>query len=301
MTFRDVYRFVLPEPLRRAAALRIDARRQRLRMARLKSDFIRYYDARDGISTEEAEAVAFIRTNGLAIFPYNFTLKYDRDSIEVHFDDTWQLPFVLHGKQRLYFKRDLSVRAIKSLYRGLQLDQDPDSPHRYLTGDFRPGSNDIIADCGAAEGNFTLSVIESMRHAYLFEPDSGWVEALTATFAPWKEKVSIVPSFIGKENTDGMQSLDSFILIHEPPTFIKVDIEGYEKDFLDGASGFLSSANGVRLAICTYHKKDDEVQFTDWLTRKGFSVAATARYMMFYFDEKLGPPYLRRGLLRASR
>jgi hypothetical protein len=35
-------------------------------------------------------------------------------------------------------------------------EQDPDSPHRYLTDSFTIGNDDVLADIGAAEGNFSL-------------------------------------------------------------------------------------------------------------------------------------------------
>lgn len=47
----------------------------------------------------------------------------------------------------------------------------------------------MIADIGSAEGNFSLSNIENVKKVYLFESDKEWIEALEATFRPWRDKV----------------------------------------------------------------------------------------------------------------
>ncbi len=72
--------------------------------------------------------------------------------------------------------------------------------------------NDILSDIGAAEGNFSLSVIDKVQHVYLFETDNDWIEALEKTFEPWKEKVSIIHKFVGNKDTDTCITLDSFFL-----------------------------------------------------------------------------------------
>ena len=46
-------------------------------------------------------------------------------------------------------------------------------------------------DAGCAEGYTSLEVVEEVDHLYLFECDEAWIEALEATFALWREKVTI--------------------------------------------------------------------------------------------------------------
>ena len=102
------------------------------------------------------------------------------------------MKYVIQDGKKLYFKKRWSKQRIRRAYSDLSREQDPDSPHRYLSDSFYPEINDEIADIGAAEGNFSLSVIEKVRKIYLIENDPEWTEALNATFAPWKEKVDII-------------------------------------------------------------------------------------------------------------
>jgi hypothetical protein len=55
------------------------------------------------------------------------------------------------------------------------------------------------------------------------------------------------------------------------------------------------------VALCTYHKNNDEEDFTALLKRHGFSVTPSKGYMINYYDKKMTAPYLRRGLIRAAR
>ena len=84
------------------------------------------------------------------------------------------------------------------------------SPHRYLTESFTIGQNDVLADIGAAEGNFSLAVIEKVKKIYIFEYDQEWIEALRATFAPWSDKVEIINKFVSDKNDEYHIRFDTF-------------------------------------------------------------------------------------------
>ena len=47
-------------------------------------------------------------------------------------------------------------------------------------------STDIAVDAGAAEGIWSLDIIDKIKELYLFECDDDCIEPLRATFAPWK-------------------------------------------------------------------------------------------------------------------
>ena len=76
--------------------------------------------------------------------------------------------------------------------------------------DFNLNDSDVLADFGAAEGNFTLAVIDRIKKAYLFEYDPEWIEALRLTFKPWQDKVEIVPKFVSDKNDNKHCSGDVF-------------------------------------------------------------------------------------------
>ncbi len=82
---------------------------------------------------------------------------------------------------------------------------------------------------------------------------------------------------------------------------MKVDIEGEEANFLAGSAGFLQSNRNFKMAICTYHKQEDEAAFTALLQKYNLEVAPSTRFMIFYHDAMICAPYLRRGLLRAQK
>ena len=53
-----------------------------------------------------------------------------------------------------------------------------------------------------------------------------------------------------------MTALDAFFQNREAPTFIKMDIEGAEREALAGVEQLIRS-HKPKLAICAYHKVED--------------------------------------------
>ena len=291
----------IPDSLRaRMSAKLVHSKHQRF-LNKLKSDIINYYSSKTVLSEEEKEVVSYLAANPMTVFPYDFQKKYNKENINVLLDTVTGLHFVLHDNKKLFFKRSYSIQKIKSLYHGLLLDQDLESPHLYLTENFDLTENDVIADIGAAEGNFSLTNVERVKKLYLFECDEEWIEALEATFKPWKDKVFICNKFVSNTITANSISLDKFVEDHQDITFLKVDIEGEEANFLAGSAAFLQSKRSFKMAICTYHKQEDEETFTALLQEYDLQVAPSARFMIFYHDALICAPYLRRGLLRAQK
>jgi hypothetical protein len=292
---------LLPDALKTKLIARISQAKQRKFMERLRWDILDFYGRKTNTTAEEQEVVDYIKSNPVTIFPYDFQQRYKKESIVVFEDEENRLKYVLHDGKRLYFKRSASEHAIRSLYHGLQLDQDANSPHLYLTEDFNLNANDVIADIGAAEGNFSLSNVEKVKKIHLFEYDPEWIEALEATFKPWKDKVEIHHQFVSNTNSEKTISVDSFTKMHTDVSFFKVDIEGEEARFLEGATHYLQSQSNLKMAICTYHKQQDEKEFTQTLSAHGFGVNPSKRYMIFYHDQTIAAPFLRRGLIRATK
>ena len=291
---------VVPKPVYTRLKNAIERRKNIAFLDKLKGDILKYYE-HEQENQEVKEVVNYLKTNPITVYPYDFAKNYNEELIEVFTDQQKELRYVIHEEKRLYFKRSLSETAIKKLYLGLQLDQDKASPHLYLTDGFKLEPHDIIADIGAAEGNFSLSNIEKVKKVYLFEYDHGWLEALRATFEPWKDKVVIIDKFVSNVDSDTTISMNSFYSQHPKITFFKVDIEGSEARFLEGFDQILNKDISMKMALCTYHKQNDEKEFTQILDQYGFKVAASNRYMIFIYDKNIEAPYLRRGLLRATR
>ena len=268
---------------------------------KVKKTILNYYEslAKTSINEEEEAALAYLRNNKLCVFPYPFQHSYKKKDISVYNDDKLKLKYILFEGKRLYFKKTSSARGVKRNYNALLIEQDVNSPHRYLTDSFKPGSNDIFVDVGAAEGNLAISVIDKVKKVYLFETDPAWIEALTATFSPWKEKVEIINKFVSDKNDETNVSLYEFFKDREPFSFLKIDAEGAEEDILNGCKTLLSSERQLKLALCCYHKPNDDKKFNDFLLKKGFSVSFSKGYMIFKYPETFFPPYLRKGIARA--
>jgi methyltransferase FkbM-like protein len=298
---KKMIKSILPKTLVATWIARLDDARQRKFLDKLKLDIVSYCQQQSVLSGEEKEVLDYLEDHPVTIFPYDFKKKYDKELIAVLSDQSNGLRYVLHDGKRLYFKRSLGEYQIKGLYHGLLLDQDGSSPHLYLTEDFNLSADDVIADIGAAEGNFSLSNVDKVKKIHLFESDPEWIEALTATFKPWNDKVFIHNKFVSNSNSANSISIDSFAKEHHDISFFKVDIEGEEANFLDGAKNYLTSRPRLKIAICTYHKAGDEVEFTTTLQNHHFKVSPSNRYMIFYHDPGIKAPFLRRGLLRAQK
>ncbi|MDO5970556.1 FkbM family methyltransferase [Flavivirga aquimarina] len=282
---------------------KIKRKRQRNKLAQfkasLRNNILTYHEANN--DEEIKEVVTYLQKNPVSVFPYNFAKKYKKEVIEVYFDQSNGLRYVMHQNKRLYFKKNMTDKAIKSLYYGLLLDQDKNSPHLYITDNFNLDRHDVVADVGAAEGNFSLSIIESVRKIYLFEPDEEWIEPLKATFEPWKDKVVIINKFVTNFESESTISMNSFYKKNPDITFFKVDIEGEEQNFLNSCESILKKHINLKIAICTYHKQDDEKAFMTQLKSYGFTAQTSRGYMIYMYDKNLDVPYLRRGLIRAQK
>lgn len=287
----QLYRVLVPKPIRTF-----------LLLLSLRKRIPAFHEADPAYHSDEErkEAVEFVKQYGVRIFPYHFTDHYDQSSIVVHRDPVSGLKYVDHDGKRLYFKRRWSAARIQRSFHDLSMEQDPQSPHRYLTTSFNLGSNDVVADLGAAEGNFSLAVIEKVKKVYLFESDPEWIEALEMTFRPWRDKVEIVPKFVSDKNDDKHCTGDDFFS-SKPITFLKIDVDGGERKLLKGLTGTLQQPGPMKIALCTYHHQEDQQAFTDLLVRSGFAVTPSSGYMIFYYDKRLGAPFLRRGLIRATK
>ncbi|MBG0858774.1 MAG: FkbM family methyltransferase [Bacteroidales bacterium] len=288
----NLYTIGVPKPIR-TAVLKKNLRRK----------ILEYYSAlpEEEINYEQRELLEFLGNNPLTIFPYHFHYKYDPGKIEVLHDPLTGLYYVFQDGKKLFFKKQWSKKRIRKAYAELSREQDPESPHRYLSETFSTGQYDVIADIGAAEGNFPLSVIENIRKLYLVEYNSDWNRALEATYAPWKDKVEIINKIVSDIDDDNHISLDTLIKTRPDITFLKIDVDGNESKVLEGAKKLLSGSSRLKIVLCTYHKGDDEEEFTSLLVSNGFSVSPSKGYMIHYYDKMIKVPWLRRGLIRASR
>ncbi len=270
-----------------------------LKKKALRFLILQYYrkQPKDQITEEIREVVEYLKRRPVNIFPYNFKDKYKVGDIDVKLDSKLNLYYVMMDGKRLYYKNGLNKLKTRKYFKALITEQDPLSPHLYLTDTFNVEENQIVVDIGAADGNFGLSIIEKVSKLYLFEPQKSWHKALQATFKPWEDKVEIVSKMVSNENSENSVSLDQYFSEKTKPDFIKIDVEGFEKKVIMGSRKIFEDKRKIKLAICTYHKQDDFDNLSLFFKNEGFSTSSSRGFMIF--RKAIKKPYLRRGILRV--
>jgi hypothetical protein len=222
--------------------------------------------------------------NGLTAYPYEYMLKYTHLPVNCIWDDKLEMFYIVHYGKKLYYPPGWRKKYIKENYLSLLIEQDIQSAHRYLENYERLRGKTIL-DIGAAEGMFSLDVIDIVNHVYLFECDTNWTKALNATFAAWKNKVTIVPKYVGNKNDEVNITIDRFLEGKDRSNlFLKMDNEGYEQIALDGAANTLKEAKDLDFSICTYHKKEDAVEIKRRLESCRFETEQTDGFLFYEND-----------------
>ena len=237
---------------------------------------------------------------------YPFIKEYHYRIVNVLWDKTKSLYYVYHNKKKLYFRKGLSKTGIRNLYNELCLEQDVRSPHSYFAFSIRYRPTDIAVDIGAAEGIWALDIVENVREIYLFECEADWIEALQATFEPWKDKVNIVNKYVSDFTDKKNTTLDDYFYSKNLfPDIIKADIEGAEVVCMKGASKLLT--HPIRhILLCTYHNYSDFTILSEIMENNHFEVQPSEGHMISIYSE---PDYgckditkiLRKGLIHAYK
>jgi FkbM family methyltransferase len=159
---------------------------------------------------------------------------------------------------------------------------DPEPTPQYFPPDFfRLSREECFVDCGAYDGD-TLAVFVDQTGGHFqryiaLEPEPTNLvkfEATLAGDAGLRERVTAHPYAVGARreelrflsagdgsgvSADGELTVQSValdeLLADETPTFIKMDIEGFELEALAGAQDSIRRCR-PKLAICVYHRPD---------------------------------------------
>jgi Methyltransferase FkbM domain len=234
-----------------------------------------------------------------SVIPYPFILQYDYHKLAVHRDEEAGMFYVfLDGKKLYYHKGFTNIQDVQKSFTFISIEQHPDSPHRYLDDFFAVNENDVVADIGAAEGNFSLMVVDKVKKLIIVETEPIWIEALQKTFEPWKDKVKIVNKFVGETNNEHTITLDKLEDEH-PLTVIKMDIEGAETGVLRNAESYIREKD-IKMAVTVYHKQTDADEIKALVEKNGYETVFSKGYMLFIHDT-LRPPYFRHGLIKAGK
>lgn len=240
--------------------------------------------------------------NRVQVFNYEFTDKYveDYQNPSIEYDSEADMGYILHEGKRMYFPKGWSHETISRYFRNIMMEQDSESPHCYFKEGYEIRCGDIVLEAGAAEGYFSLSVIDLVSKLFIVECDDGWMEALRYTFAPYKEKVVFIKKYLGAYNDDEHVTLDS-IIGDGRLDFIKMDIEGAELSALQGGKKVFWN-NSLSCALCCYHKSTDENSLAWLLNEYGYETEFSNGYMFFKYDlNSILDLDLRRGVIFANK
>jgi len=147
------------------------------------------------------------------------------------------------------------------------------------------GENEVIIDCGAYDGDYSLAFTELIKpkFIYAFECDPENLEKLEKNTSHldnihiinkgcWSEKTTLAFSNYGtmasKIEDNGLikieaDSIDN-IVQDNAATLIKMDVEGAELEALKGAKDTISKY-APKLAISVYHLKEDLISIPKYI------------------------------------
>ncbi|MDR1792203.1 MAG: hypothetical protein LBR36_01975 [Bacteroidales bacterium] len=236
------------------------------------------------ISEEEKHVMRkFLARNIIHWINYPFVNEYMFRKVNVFYDNDLGLPYVLRDEKRLYFRKDTSPSNVASAYNYLCIEQDTRSPHSYWTFDIPFTKDDIAVDAGAAEGIWGLDIVENVKELYLFETEDKWIDALQATFAPWKDKVHIIKKFVSQKTDEKNVRLDDYFAekgIY--PSILKADVDGSEMVLTEGATNLLST-HLQHVILCTYHYENDYADLAEVMKKHGLKYCYSDGYMVTFY------------------
>lgn len=249
------------------------------------------------------ECMEFVKKHGPAMFCYPEAEEKHYSLDDIYYDENIGLFYAFWRGKKMYFKRSYTDKeTVLNYINNSYWEQSVKSPHRYLAENFNVENKDVILDIGAAEGNFTLEVIDKLQKAYLFECDPEWIEALNYTFADYRDKICIVPKYVSDKNSEKEITIDNFCRENGITELgmIKMDIEGAEIRALKGAKRMLHTGCIKKCAVCVYHNVDDAKRIEKLLPN--YTKTYVDGYIMsaIWRLHDLKYPYWVKGVLRAE-
>jgi FkbM family methyltransferase len=175
----------------------------------------------------------------------------------------------------------------------------------------KPGM--VCYDLGASIGYLSLLMAREAKKVYAFEPaPHANQEIRKHAGANRMENITIVPEAVSDyegEATFGLTdvaygsgivegetrwptitvkvtTLDAFAQVHEPPAFIKIDVEGAEGRVLAGAPNLLSRTRPV--LCCELHSQEAAQRVQEILAGHGYTIS-TLEGRPFVIDDWIGP------------
>ena len=232
---------------------------------------------RNGVSA--SELAQFLSAPTCVVASRKFISSTERrdDSLVVH----------LRGVDRpLIWPSDQPTYALQMV---LSEALDGRNWHYYEIPETRVTPVDVVADCGAAEGIFSLLVQPRAAHVYAIEPAPHWTSSLERTFAG-APNVTVLPvalsdrpgraylsggaldSAVSEAKQTGaleitVETIDRLFVDRDRAlTYLKADLEGFELAMLAGAERSIARYR-PKIAITTYHVAEHAAEIAAFLHR----------------------------------
>ncbi len=181
----------------------------------------------------------------------------------------------------------------------------------YEWGDVRINEGDVVFDCGANLGVFSILAASKGAEVYAFEPirEARRILSKTLELNPdFAKNVHIIPYGVsdtsgnaeftiltdtlvgssmvldqqGRCETAPVTTIDAFCAKNALTVdFIKADIEGAERRMLAGAKDILKT-QGPKISVCTYHLPDDPKILRDILLKANPNYRIVEKWKKIY-------------------
>lgn len=174
-------------------------------------------------------------------------------------------------KDPLYYPADFSLKSLEQV---IVESFYPDNWHYYEVHETKVEANDIVVDCGAAEGIFSFLIHDRCKKVFLIEPVSKFCRSLQKTFKN-STRTEIIPvalsdkegfANISEHDISSTLSLGEKSDVSVPVTtldklffekdiaisYIKIDLEGFDLQALLGGNELIRKTK-PKIAVTTYH------------------------------------------------
>ena len=247
-----------------------------LKRARARLEIVKYWVSgkRNGISLKELLQKTFDRSYTTKARSVIKQIKQHDSFLKVVFKDL---------DYPLYYPMEM---PLYSLYQVIAEIFFGDDWHYYEFQPTKVSEGDVVVDCGAAEGLFSLLVATRCHKVYAIEPLPRFVEALRLTFSRI-DNVTVVACALADREGEGKLSragISSSLLLSKKDgtsvkietldnlfyknnikvTYLKGDLEGSELDVLRGGVDTIRAFT-PKIAITTYHRAEQADEMSGFL------------------------------------
>lgn len=185
-------------------------------------------------------------------------------------------------KEPLHYPSDFPKGSLECVVNEVFFE---DNWHFYEIPQTKVEPNDVVVDCGAAEGLFSYIVVGRCKKIYMIEPLKKFNNTLNLSFRGYNnvevlnialsneegvatmndQDIASSLSYDGKGAQVQVSTLDKeFYEKGIAVNYIKIDVEGYDVKTLQGGAELIKK-NKPKIAVTTYHSKEHAEEIKKFL------------------------------------